>query len=347
MSAYKASDVARKLNALEKLPPIIAVFGPDRGLVTETAQKLAGLFDGADDPFAVVKLDAATVTGETGRLVDEARTVSLFGAKRLVWVRDAAGRNLAPAVQPLLDDPPTDAIVLLEAGDLKRGVGLRKAVEASPVAAGIYCPPDTHRDLERMIEEEARSLGLNVDPEARSALVERIGADRGASRGEVSKACLYAAGTGRLTLADVDAVVGDVSLTQMSEAVDAAFLGDRAHLSRMLGQVLRQDSHAAQLLMNAQWALQAYEPAAAAIAGGASPTRAVDAVRPPLYGARKKAASEILARWSPEALRAASQGVAQALFRTRVMPALAIPVARDFLLRVASHRSERTRAARR
>ena len=41
-------------------------------------------------------------------------------------------------------------------------------------------------DLERMIDEEAAGLGLTVEPDARAALIERLGADRAASRGEVS-----------------------------------------------------------------------------------------------------------------------------------------------------------------
>ncbi|MEO1103033.1 MAG: DNA polymerase III subunit delta [Pseudomonadota bacterium] len=317
------------------MPPVIVVFGPDRGLVSETSGRIAALFDGADDPFAVVKLDAATVTGETGRLVDEARTVSMFGGRRLVFVRDGGGRNLGPALAPLLAEPSDEAVVLVEAGDLKRGVGLRKEVEAHPAAAAIHCPADTVRDLERMVDEEAAALGLTVEPDARAALVERLGADRGASRGEVSKACLHASGSGVLSMADVDAVVGDVSVSQMAEAVDAAFMGHRERLDTLLTRLLRQDSAAPQLLMNAQWTLQSLELAAAAVADGTAPARAVESARPPFYGARKAAAVRALEHWTPRMLRQASAAVGEAIFRTRVMPALGTAAARDVLLRIA------------
>nr|WP_255720465.1 DNA polymerase III subunit delta [Acuticoccus kalidii] len=324
------------------MPPVILVFGPDRGLVTEVTETITALFqkDG-DDPFAVVKLDAANVTADPARLMDEANTVSLFGDRRLILVRDGASRNLSPAVSPLLAHPPTDSVVVVEAGDLRRGTGLRKEVEDHRSAVAIYCPVDGERDLERMVDEEAQRLGITVDFDARATLIERLGADRAASRNEVLKACLHAVDEGRLTVADVDAVVGDVAVSQIGDAVDAAFLGQRERLDRLLTRLLKQDSAAVQLLMAAQRMSHTLELAAAAVANGQSPGRAVENVRPPFFGARKDAAARILDRWSPERLRAASAAIADATFSTRTMPHLSIPVTQDLLFRIASQASAR------
>lgn len=343
MTAIKASEIGRRFTDPDKLPPVILVFGPDRGLVTEVTDAISRLFDGGDDPFAVVRLDAATIAADPARLVDEAGTISLFGARRLVIVRDAGGRNLSPALAPLLRAPPRDAVVVVEAGDLKRGVGLRKEVEDDRVAAAVYCPVDGEKELERMIDEEARALGLTVHVDARAALVDRLGADRAASRSEVLKACLYAAGTGALTLGDIDAVIGDGGVAEVSEAVDAAFLGQRRILDQLLSRVLRQDSAAVTLLMDAQRFAQGLELGAAAVADGTAPMRAADAVRPPLYGSHRQTAPRILERWTPAPLRAASALLAEAIFRTRVMPALAAVTARDAMMRLASFEPERQR----
>lgn len=342
MTALKAADVARRFTDAAKLPPLVLVFGPDRGLVTEVTEHIASLFAQAgDDPFTVVKLDAAALAGDPARLMDEANTVSLFGDRRLVVVRDGGGRNLSAAVAPLLRSPPCDSVVVVEAGDLKRGTGLRKEVEDDRVAAAVHCPADDERDLGRMIDEEAGQLGLAVAADAREALVDRLGADRAASRAEVLKACLYAAGTGRLTLGDVDAVVGDAGVAEVGEAVDAAFLGQRETLDRALPRVLRTDLAAVTLLMAAQRMSQALEFAAAAVAAGAAPVRAVDGVRPPLYGRQKATAVRVLDRWPAPALRGASELIAAAIFRTRIMPHLAAAVARDALMRIASFQPSR------
>lgn len=337
MTALKASEVGRRFTDVARLPSVILVFGPDRGLVTEVTAHIVSLFgDRAEDPFAVVRLDAAVVASDPARLADEANTVSLFGDRRLVVVRDGGTRNLAPAVVPLLAAPPTDAVVVVEAGDLKRGVGLRKEVEASRIAAAVWCPADAEGDLERLIDEEARALGLAVDADARAALKERLGGDRGASRNEVLKACLHAADNGRLTMDDIDAVVGDVAVSVVADAVNAAFLGQRETLDRLLTRLLRQDSAAGQVLSTAQWMTHSLEAAAAAVAAGASPNEAVESIRPPLYGASRAAAVRILDLWPHPALRAAARTVAEANFASRTMPQLAGALARDALFRIAS-----------
>ena len=68
MTAAKANEVGRRFPHRDKLPPVVLVFGPDRGLVTEVSDAILALFDDSDDPFAIVKLDAATVTADPARL---------------------------------------------------------------------------------------------------------------------------------------------------------------------------------------------------------------------------------------------------------------------------------------
>jgi DNA polymerase-3 subunit delta len=338
VSTIRAAEAARRFDATAKLPPLLLVFGPDRGLVREVADGIARLFP-ADDPFAVVRLDGATVADDPARLADEAYTVPLFGGLRLVSVGDPGQRDIAGALAPLVERPPEDAVVLLEAGALRKTAPLRKLVDGSRAAVAIECNADSERDLERVVDEEAARLGLHVNPDARAALVSRLGADRAASRSDILKACLHAEGT--LTLADVDAVVGDSAVTEMGDAVAAAFLGETAALDRLLARVLRENSAAVTLLMTAQWTVQSLENGSLAVAAGASSDRAAAGMRPPMWTSARPHAPRILDRWSPTRLRAAAELIAAGLFRTRVMPALAAEVARDTLFRIAAEASRK------
>ena len=67
---------------------------------------------------STIRIDANDAAGDPARLADEAHTISMFGGKRLVWVKGSTQKNLANAVQPLLDAPPEEALVVIEAGDL-------------------------------------------------------------------------------------------------------------------------------------------------------------------------------------------------------------------------------------
>ena len=85
--------------------PVVLVFGPDAGLVSERANALVkASVDDVGDPFALARLEGEDVTADPARLVEEAQTMPLFGGRRAVWVK-AGSRNIAPAVETLLGAP--------------------------------------------------------------------------------------------------------------------------------------------------------------------------------------------------------------------------------------------------
>ena len=91
MAQKKAYEVDAWLSRPDRAHAIVLIYGPDRGLVAERARAFAvatGL--PLDDPFSVVRLDASEIERDQGRLLDEARTVPMFSARRLLWVRNAS-----------------------------------------------------------------------------------------------------------------------------------------------------------------------------------------------------------------------------------------------------------------
>ena len=78
-----------------------SIYGPDRGLVAERARLFVSKSGIApDDAFSLVRIDASEIERDPGRLIDEAGTVSMFSARRLIWVRDAgAHKGFADAVK--------------------------------------------------------------------------------------------------------------------------------------------------------------------------------------------------------------------------------------------------------
>src|SRR5919109_2487748 len=154
MAEKKAYEVDGWLARPDPKIAIVLIYGPDRGLVAERA-KLFVAKSGvpADDAFSLVKLDAAEVERDPGRLLDEAGTISMFSARRLVWVRDAgANKSFADQVKALAGAPPTDTLVLIEAGDLKKGAALRSAVESSSCAIALPCYADDGRSIDTVID---------------------------------------------------------------------------------------------------------------------------------------------------------------------------------------------------
>ena len=208
---------------------VFVIYGPDRGLVSERAAQIAAMTGIAlDDPFAVIKLDAADVARDAGRLMDEVNALGLFGGDRLVWIKGAANEKpLADAIAILATTPPEGSTVIVEAGDLKKGAALRKAAEGGRGAVAIPCYADDGRALNALIDQELAAEGLRISTAARQRLVEAIGGDRLASRNEVRKLALYARGQTTVEEEDVAAIIGDASAISVDDAVDAVLKGDK------------------------------------------------------------------------------------------------------------------------
>ena len=164
MAQKKAHEVDAWLKRPDPDIRMVLVYGPDRGLVSERARNFirqTGL--DASDPFSSVRLDAAEMESSPGRLTDEAMTVPMFADRRLVWVQGASNqKQLSEEVAALAGVPPAGTVIVIEAGDLKKGAALRSAVENARGAMALPCYPDEGRSIETIIDEVLSAAGLAI-----------------------------------------------------------------------------------------------------------------------------------------------------------------------------------------
>ncbi|MER8559205.1 DNA polymerase III subunit delta [Mesorhizobium sp. M0578] len=335
MAQKKAYEVDAWLAKPDPRVSIVLLYGPDRGLVAERAKAFAGKTGlPLDDPFSVVRLDGSEVDRDEGRLLDEARTVPMFSERRLLWVRNAgAQKALADDVKALTSEPARDAIILIEAGDLKKGVGLRAVVEAADNAMALPCYADEARDIDTVIDDELRKAGMSMTLEARQALRRNLGGDRLASRGEIEKLVLYAHGQAEIGLDDVKATSGDVSGLSFDAAVDALLEGRIADFDTAFNRHCHSGGQPFLVLSSAMRQLQTIQAMRGQMdAGGRNAASVVAAARPPVFFSRRKLVEKALERWSSEALGRALNRLQTAVLQTRRRPDLSVALARQALL---------------
>jgi len=339
MAQKKAFEVDRWLSRPEPAFRLVLIYGPDRGLVSERARAFAkktGL--PLDDPFAVVRLEANELDQQPGRLEDEARTVPMFADnRRLIWVSNAgAQKNLAADVKRLADNPPPDAILLIEAGELKKNAALRTAVESADAAMALPCYADDARAIDALIDEELAKAGMAIDLEARQALKSSLGGDRLASRGEIAKLLLYCLDKGRIGVEDVLATIGDVSASSNDDAIDAVLLGKAADLDLALARHSAAGGQPFQMLASAIRQFQSLQAMRDQMERkGQSAAAAVASARPPVFFARKKAVEGALERIDGEAVTRALDRLRDTVLQTRRRPDLAKAVVARTLLALA------------
>ena len=338
MAQKKAFEVDSWLARPDSRVSIVLLYGPDRGLVAERAKAFAaktGL--SLDDPFSVVRLEGSEVDQDQGRLLDEARTVPMFSDRRLLWVRNASGQKaLAEDVKALTAEPPRDAIILIEAGDLKKGVGLRAIVEAADNAMALPCYADEARDIDTVIDGELQKAGMAMTLEARQALRRNLGGDRLASRGEIEKLVLYAHGQKEIGIDDVKATSGDVSGASFDEAVDALLDGKVGDFDTAFTRHCQSGGHPFLVLSSAMRQLQSIQAMRGQMdSSGRNAGSVVAAARPPVFFARRKLVEKALERWNSDALGRALARLQTAVLQTRRRPDLAVALARQALLGIA------------
>jgi DNA polymerase-3 subunit delta len=339
MAQKKAYEVDPWLARPDPRISIVLLYGPDRGLVAERARAFAGKTGlPLDDPFSVVRLDAGEIDRDDGRLLDEARTISMFSDRRLLWLRNAgAQKRLADDIKLLVAEPPRDAIILIEAGDLKKGVGLRAVVEGAASAMALPCYADDDKDIDAVIDEELRKAGMTMAMEVRQALRRNLGGDRLASRGEIEKLVLYAYGAQEITLDDIKATTGDVSGQSFDDAVDALLEGKVDAFDAAFTQHCQGGGGQAFLVLSA--AMRQFHAIhvlrGAVETGRQNPAGAVAAQRPPVFFGRRKLMEKAVERWNAEAVSRALARLQTAILQTRRRPDLSVALARQALLGIA------------
>jgi DNA polymerase-3 subunit delta len=271
---------------------IVLIYGPDAGLVAERALTLVkSVIGGTDDAFRYAELTDAT------RLLEEATAASLMGGRRAIRLRDAGDSAVKP-LESLLKTP-TDAIVILEAGDLTPKSKLRALAEKSPAATAIACYVLDATRRPGAITARLREAGVTIETDAATWAANNIGGEEGSIRQAVELLHLYAGPNGRLTLADVMAALTDGGDSSIQDAIDATITGDPAAADRAVTLAYDEGVSPVAILRILLGELMRLRVAAAS---GASPSEAVATIRPPVFFKRVPIVTRALTLWNTAAL---------------------------------------------
>lgn len=337
MTEIKAHEADRLIARGLPAQPVILIYGPDTGLVSERADRLVkGANLPTDDPFCFVRLDADALRGEPGRLIDEARSIGLFGGDRLVLVQSTASdKTLSDALEILLADPPIGTTVIVKAGDLKKSAPLRKLCEKSRNAIAIPCYADDTRTLNALIDEEMQAAGLRLTSEARQQLLELIGGDRLATRNEVRKLALYGRGLDTVDENDVVLMVGDAASLSIDEAVDAALAGKVGALETGLQRIAASKTSIFLLLQATLRQLQRLEIMIDAVESGKTIAAVVNNPAERIHFKRKPAVEIALRSFDRGTVIRAQDHIHRATLETRRVAGLEEQIARQAMLALA------------
>lgn len=232
--------------------------GPDESGASDAAAKIAGMLGEAEK----VDLSGAELKRDPVRLADEARSVSLFGDRRIIHVR-ATGDDAHDAVETLLQSPVDGWPVLIVASSATDKSRIAKLLESRADAlVGMFHPPDL-KSVASAIRSSADAMGVRMTDELSERVARATALDTRMARSELEKVALYLDASPQAprtaTAADLDEVCAVSEDDGMMPLVNAVLGGEvrriPAELSRMreqginpVGLVLALERRAGQLV---------------------------------------------------------------------------------------------------
>jgi DNA polymerase-3 subunit delta len=242
-------------------PQVALLLGPEAFQRTLIKRALAvQMPEGAVSEHDLTQVSLAEV-------LDDARSLSLFAADRLIWVTNAeaalprgraaaaeedgevetGGSGDAAALSAYLKDPTPGTVLVFEAirydfeGDDKRKLE-RVAKFYSAVSDVVELRRLAAHEARREAETLASQARLQLDADALDLLVEALGADLARIAVEIEKLALYA-GSRKVGVDDIAALVPDARATNIFALVNALGRRDRARALEILDTLTREGEY--------------------------------------------------------------------------------------------------------
>ena len=233
--------------------------GPDEAGAHDAAGRIAALIP---DPGERIEFSGAELKRDPVKLGDEARSTSLFGDTRHIWVR-AQGDEAHDAVEVLLagDVPPCPVLIVATgASDKSRTAKLLAGRDDALVV--MFHPPDL-RSVAESVRAMAGPLGLRLGGDIAERIARACSLDTRLARSEMAKIALYLDATPEaprdVSAAVLDAIGASTEEDGFTPLVNAVLGGEAARLGHELRRMR-------ELGMNPVGLLLAFERRAAQLA---------------------------------------------------------------------------------
>ena len=336
MVAVKAHQAAAFMKSPPQAFAAVLFYGSDPGLVSERSAQLAATLAGREAPRGeILRLDDAELDDDPGRLETELQTRPMFAGRRIV--RATAGRRIsAQLLKPLVGAGPLEGVLIVEAGNLKPDEGIRALFDATDSCFSVACYPDSDDDIERLITEVLAAHALVLEPDALALLQSRLGADRGLSRAEIEKLALYCRGRPRVTLEDVENIVGDAANLVLEAIATSTAQGEARVAMTNFGRALASGESSQAVIVVLQRYFLKLHKIRSDVEAGLPLDDALKGLRPPLFFKQRDAFARQVRMWPRPQLDRALGRIAETAKSARLSSALEDAIAERLILALAA-----------
>jgi DNA polymerase-3 subunit delta len=215
--------------------------GPDEAGAHDAAEKIVALLAA---PGERLELSGAEIKRDPVKLGDEARSTSLFGDSRHIFVR-AQGEEAHDAVEVLLSGAMSGSaepcpVLIVAAGASDKSRTAKLLADRADALVAMFHPPDL-KSVAGAVREMADAAGLRIGGELAERIARAAGLDTRLARSEVAKLALYldasAESPRSVDAAALDAIGARTEDDGFGALVNAVLGGERAKLPGELKRI--------------------------------------------------------------------------------------------------------------
>jgi DNA polymerase-3 subunit delta len=222
--------------AQSKHPPVAALVGSDSFLQLSALSELLGLVPDAQ------RSDFDGETADLAEVLDDVRTIAMFGGGKAAVVRNADDflTRYRAQLEDYVEKPCDTAMLILRMEKLPANQRIYKLIQKCGRIESCTAP----KDVTKWILDRGRAAHkLAVAPDAARLLADNIGNDLGRLDNELAKLALIC-GDGKVSAKNVQEGVAFQRDREMWDMTNALAAGDSAAALRRWRQLLQLDSSA-------------------------------------------------------------------------------------------------------
>ncbi|ALE17663.1 DNA polymerase III delta subunit [Altererythrobacter epoxidivorans] len=223
--------------------------GPDEAGASAAASRIISLLD---DPGERVEMSGADLRRDPVILGDEARSTSLFGESRHIYVRANGDEALDAIGNHLLGHGDACPVIVVATGATDKSRTAKLLEKRKDALVAMFWPPDLS-SVAASVRQMADAAGLRLNGDLAERIARGAGLDVRLAQSEVTKLALYCDASPQspktVEAADLDAIGAAAEEDGFMPLVNAVLSGETGKLDRELRRMREHSMNPVGLLL--------------------------------------------------------------------------------------------------
>lgn len=186
----------------------VVLYGTDEGEINYTLSQLKQTLNSFDEPLNFVTITKENLKKTPLIATDEANTPSLITSRRILLIQGDTPFPVS-ALTHFLENKQTDALLIIQAGNLTKSNALRLEAEKNPRVLAISCYQPSLQDIQRSIMGYFTTNHKKISTQVLAELCKKIPFNQEVIKNELDKLLLYLGDKSEVTLEDIQLCITD------------------------------------------------------------------------------------------------------------------------------------------